>query len=175
MLALCLAPAAARAQAAAPAMTWPEAVELLVLERDSAELCARVAKRFLPEGDKVALTEAELGYETARAEFNGVIAGLQAALIQREEEPALATVESRVAAGTETRRTFCQRAKAIEPPPEPGEKGLLDEAVSGTVAAVLEAGVTVWSKIRDDDKQRRESLRAALDEAKWPPFAKIEP
>jgi hypothetical protein len=156
-------------------MTWPQAVELLKRERDVAVLCARVAKRYLPEGDMAALTSTELEYETAGADFNGAIAGLQAALIQRDEEPVLASVESRIAAGTEARRAFCDKARAIEPPPPAGEKGLLDEVLSGTVGAVVEAAVTVWKTLRDDDKQRRDSLREALEEVKWPAFAAIEP
>ena len=112
-----LAPAAAQA----PAMTWPEAAELLQRERMSAEACARVVKRFTPKDPATALAASELEYETARAEFNAVIAGLQVALIENTEAPPLATVEARLATGSEARRAFCDEAKAMAPPPDPAK------------------------------------------------------
>jgi hypothetical protein len=155
-------------------MTWPEATELLQRERNLAEACARVVKRFTPKHPATALAASELEYETARAEFNAVIAGLQAALIENDEPPPLATVESRLATGTETRRAFCDRARALAPPQDPLVKGSIGEAIAGTVSQIIESGVTIWSKLHDSDQARRDGLRSALDEAKWPAFAAIE-
>jgi hypothetical protein len=122
MLALALALGAAAAQETT--MTWPEATELLQRERSLAEACARVVKRFTPKYPATALAASELEYETARAEFNAVIAGLQAALIADDEPPPLATVERRLATGTETRRAFCDKARALAPPQDPLVKGV---------------------------------------------------
>jgi hypothetical protein len=169
MLVLGLGPAAAQA----PGMTWPEAAELLQRERMSAEACARVVKRFTPKYPVTALAASELEYETARAEFNAVIGGLQVALIENAEAPPLATVEARLATGTAARRAFCEKAKALAPPSDPFVKGSIGEAIAGTISEVIKAGVTIWSKLRDSDQARRDSLRSALEEAKWPAFAAV--
>jgi hypothetical protein len=116
---------------------------------------------------------AELEYETARAEFDGVITGMQVALIENQEPPALETVERRLAQGTEARRAFCDKAEALLPPEQRGERGI-GEVIAGTVSQVIESGVAIWSRLRDSDEARRESLRSALDEAKWPAFKEID-
>lgn len=107
---------AAHAQEQATGMTWPEAAEFLRRERLTAEACARVVKRFTPKYPATGLAAAELEYETARADFDGVITGLHVALIEDEEAPSLETVETRLAAGTERAapsatgpRPYCRR------------------------------------------------------------------
>jgi hypothetical protein len=156
-------------------MTWPEATELLYRERLSAETCARVMKRFLPAGDAAALTAAERDYEEARGLVNGVIVNLQMALIEDAEAPALETVRSRMEAGTEARRAYCDTAGALMPPEQEGEKGVIGDIVEGVVGPIVEAVVTIWGKIEDKDQLRRDSIRSALEDTKWPAFASIQP
>ena len=130
-------------------------------------------KRHLPEDDKAALSRAEIAYEAAAGEFNAVIAGLQAALIDDAEEPALETLKERIKTGSERRSAFCRDAESTVPPPKPGEKGLSD--LIGVLGDVVGAIVTVWKELGDDDQVRRDNLRTGLEDAKWPKFAAISP
>lgn len=45
--------------------------------------------------------------------------------------------------------------------------------IAGTASQVIESGLTFLEFILKRDDSRRDSLRSALDEAKWPPFAEI--
>jgi hypothetical protein len=160
-------------QAAAEEMTWSQATEILQRERLAGEVCARVVKRYLPKGDKSALSRAELDYAAAAGEFNAVIAGLQAALADDAEEPALEALKERVRIGSERRRAFCQDAESRLPASQQGAKGVIGEVVSAVLDEVIQAAVTVWKELGDDDELRRTNLRTALEDAKWPKFADI--
>ena len=118
-------------------MTWSEATEVLQRERLAGEVCARVMKRHLPEDDKAALSRAEIAYEAAAGEFNAVIAGLQAALVDNSEEPALETLKERVKLGSERRRAFCRDAECNGAASQTRREGL-----SATSSACL----ATWSR-----------------------------
>jgi len=155
-------------------MPWYEATERLQLERDAAVTCARIIKRHLPEGDAAALSRAELSYAAARREVMAVIARLDAALIDKQEEAALTTVEDRLERGRAAREALCDKAEAMIPPDTDGQKRL-PEAVISLAETLIDAGVTIWKEIRDADEVRRANLRTALEDAKWPAFKDIEP
>jgi hypothetical protein len=160
--------------AAAEEMTWFKATEILQRERLSGEECARVMKRYLAKGDKAALSRAELDYEAARGEFNAVVAGLQAALTDDKEKPALQSVEERVRIGSERRRAFCSNAESKLPAPEKGKKGW-EEVAAAALDEVIQATTTVWKDVVYGDKERRDNLRTALEDVKWPKFSDISP
>jgi hypothetical protein len=56
-------------------MTWPEAVAQLTGERTKAETCVALLKRY---GDQTQLSRGQLTYTNAKADADGVIAGLRA-------------------------------------------------------------------------------------------------
>ncbi len=173
IMALAVIAAVLSAAPAAAEMSWIEAAERLHRERGHAVSCARVAKRHLPPEDKVALSRMELSYEAARTEVMAVIAGLEAALIDDSETPALGDLQARLEKGGAAREEFCKKALALIPKDKPkGERNLV-EAALGLAKTLVEAGVTVWKEIRGADDVRRSNLRTALQDAKWPAFRDI--
>jgi hypothetical protein len=54
-------------------MGWPEAVGQLASERSRAEICVALLKGY---GNEVQLARGQLAYANAKADFDGVIAGL---------------------------------------------------------------------------------------------------
>jgi hypothetical protein len=161
--------------AAAEEMTWYKATEILQRERVAGEVCARVMKRHIPKAEKAALSRAELNYEAAREEFNGVVAGLQAALIDDTEKPALEMLTKRVEVGSERRRAFCDDAESRLPAAQKGEKSVIGDIAAAAIGEVIGAVVAVWKELGDDDELRRTNLRTALDDVKWPKFSEIPP
>ena len=152
-------------------MSWLDAAERLQQERGIATICARTMKQHLPKNDKPAYNKAELMYELARAEMNAVIARLDAALIIDDEEAGLATLKGRLDSARSLREAFCERALALRPDTS-GQKGI-EEAVANVVGKLIDAGLEIWKGIRSKDDIRRENLRTALKDAKWPAFADI--
>lgn len=169
VLALWASPAAAQA-----GMTMFDAAERLQAERGSAVACARIAKRLLPADDKRALSRMELAYEEARTEVMAGIAGLRAALIDKQEEAALPGISRRLERGGALRETFCAEVKAMMLEPAKGQKNV---AVLGPVVELagklVDAGLAIWQSIREDDKERRDNLRSLLESMAWPAFADI--
>ena len=114
----------AEARAQAPeAIGWPEAVARLAAERQRAVTCAGLA-RALP-GEAAALLGA--AYGEAKAEADGVVAGLAVALAQGTGRgapgAALPDLERRLEAGLAKREAFCRRVLDLSPPAPPGHPG----------------------------------------------------
>ncbi len=170
--ALAAAALGAAAPAQPPPLAWPEAIARLAAERTRADTCVAQARALgLAATDPLAL-----GYGEAKAEVDGVIAGLAVALAERGEPVALAELERRMAAGVEGRRRFCEQVAARLPPPPPGqEKGVLADLLGGVVGPVVEAVAKLWEMRRDDDRLRRETVRAQLEATRWPDFAASPP
>jgi hypothetical protein len=74
--AICLAFAPATAQTTPG---WPETIQLLAQQRTQAEACVQTLKQG---GDKAAVATGRLTYGAAKAQADGVIAGLTVALVQ---------------------------------------------------------------------------------------------
>ena len=145
-----------------------EATERLQRERIAGVTCAQVIKRHLPDGDKVAYSRAQVSYDAARLELMGGIAALETALIEGQEEVALAGLKQRLERGSELREAFCEEAIATLPTVS-GERSLMQAFVTLT-GSLVEAGVAIWEKTADLDQLRRDNLRTALEDAKWPSF-----
>jgi hypothetical protein len=112
------------AQTPAPeAIGWPEAVARLAAERQRAVACAGLA-RALP-GEAAALLGA--AYSEAKAEADGVVAGLAVALAQSTGRgapgAALPDLERRLEATFTGREAFCRRVLDLSPPAPPGHPG----------------------------------------------------
>ena len=133
--ALAAAALGAAALAQPPPLAWPEAIARLAAERTRANTCVEQARAL-----GVAATDPlARGYGEAKAEVDGVIAGLAVALAERREPAALAELERRMAAGVEGRQRFCEQVAARLPPPPPGQKGVLVDVLGGVVGPVVEA------------------------------------
>jgi hypothetical protein len=164
-LALTLLHAAALAQTPA-ALTWPEAIARLAAERTRAVSCVEQARAL----GILVIDPLARQYGDAKAEVDAVIAGLAVALAQSGAPPALPDLERRMGAGFEGRQRFCAALDARLPPRPTGEKSVLGDAVTALVKPVLEAVVKLWEMRREDDKLRRDTIRAQMEATRWPDF-----
>jgi hypothetical protein len=150
---------------------WQEAVARLAYERTRAETCVKALKAY---GDSEAKKRGEIAYDEAKAEYDGIIAGLTVALARKGEPASLPDLEARTQRGFEAREKFC---KSVQPllPPDAGQKGVITEIVSATVGPVVEAIKAVWMRVRDDDELTRETIANQLEATSWRPFTSIQP
>ena len=159
----------------AQTINWQEAVARLAQEREQAVTCAGLLKKH---GDAAALDRGSLAYGKAKAEYDGVIAGLGVALAQREGPASLGDLEERLRRGVAARAAFCKDAEALTPASS-GQKGVVEEiakgAVSGAVGPVVQALQAIYLRSRDEDAQARETIQAQLEAVSWPPFASVAP
>jgi hypothetical protein len=115
---------------------WPEAVDQLTAERTQAETCAGLFKRY---ADQSSRPSGELAYGEAKANFDGVIAGLQAALIEKAKPNSLATLQADLAHGAASLQTFCKMAADVIPLSESGGKGIAEGIVKAAIEPVIAA------------------------------------
>ena len=107
-----------------------------------------------------------------RGEFNAVVAGLQAALIDDAEEPALETLKNASSRQRTAKRLLRDAESRCRLPNQ--EKSVSGDLI-GVLGEVVGAVVTVWKELGDDDQVRRTNLRTALEDVKWPKFSEILP
>lgn len=152
-------------------INWQEAVARLARERTQAEACARVLKRY---GNAEALGRGSLAYDEAKAEYDGVIAGLVVALVQKEQPSSLPDLQARLRRGFDKRDAFCKDAQALLPRTA-GEKGVIDQIVSGVVKPLIDAVVAIYSRSKDDNALTRKTIQTQLEATSWPSFASVTP
>jgi hypothetical protein len=169
LVALLLVPAVVRAQP----MRWPEAVAALAAERTRAETCVRLLKRHAG-GDAAALSRGELAYTAAKADVDGVIAGLIVVLAERGTPPDLADLEARLTRGVQAREAFC-REVSILIPEDPGTRNLLVQLVGAFLPPLLEAARTLYTGQTEQDRLLLQTIQTQLEATKWPAFADITP
>ena len=115
----------------------------------------------------------------AEAEADGVVAGLAVALAQGTGRgapaAALPELERRLEAGLAKREAFCRRVLDLSPPVPPGQRGLLGDLVGGVAKPLVEAAVAIWQRAADEDRLRRDTIRAQLEATRWPAYADVPP
>jgi hypothetical protein len=166
-----LAAAAAATPLRAQDINWQEAVARLARERTHAETCASVLKKY---GDPTAIDRGSLRYGETKAEYDGVIAGLSVALARKEQPASLPDLQGRLQRGFEKREAFCQSAQSFIPQGK-GEKGVIDEIVSGAIGPVIQAVQAIYFRAKDDDLLTRKTIQTQLEATSWPTFASIVP
>ena len=149
-------------------INWQEAVACLARERTLAETCAAMLKKY---GDTAAVDRGLLAYGEAKAEYDGVIAGLVVALARKGQPESLADLEGRLQRGFDKREAFCRSVLPLVPP-TPGEKGTITE---GIAKPVIDAVVAIWARVRDDNALMRKTIQTQLEATSWPPFDKVPP
>src|SRR5580704_5923799 len=118
-------------------INWQEAVARLGRERTHAETCASVLKKY---GDPAAKDHGSVDYGEAKAEYDGIIAGLSVALARKEQPASLSDLQSRLQRGFEKTEAFCQRALSLMPQDkDKGERGPIEEIVSGAIGPLIKA------------------------------------
>jgi hypothetical protein len=153
-------------------INWQEAVARLARERTQAETCASVLKKY---GDDTAKERGSLSYGEAKAEYDGIIAGLTVALARKEQPASLSHLQGKLQRGFEKREAFCQRAQSLIPE-DKGQKGIIDEIVSGAIGPLIQAVQAVqaiYFKAKDDDLLTRKTIQTQLEATSWPAFASV--
>jgi len=156
----------------AQGINWQEAVARLAQERTQAETCARLLKKH---GAAAAVDRGALAYGEAKAEYDGVIAGLVVALAQKRQPASLADLEERLRRGFEKRDAFCRSVQALLPPAAAGEKGVIDGIVKGAIGPIIQAIQAIWMRYKDDDALTRQTIQTQLEATAWPDFAAVQP
>jgi hypothetical protein len=153
-------------------INWQEAVARLARERTLAETCVGLLKKY---GDTAEKDRGLLTYGVAKAEYDGVISGLSVALARKGQPESLPDLEARLQRGFDRREAFCASVAPLIPPHAIGEKGVVDEIVSGAVKPVIDGLVAIWSRVRDDDALTRKTIQTQLEATAWLAFDKVAP
>jgi hypothetical protein len=153
---------------------WPEAVARLAGERTKAETCAGLLKSH---GTDEQVTRGRLGYGTAKANFDAVIAGLIVALGQGDNPGGLPSLDAELAQGTSGLEEFCRSVVDIVPATS-GRKDIIGNiakaAIEPLVKALSEGVAALYNNRRNDDALTRQTILTQLEAAKWPDFGKVQ-
>jgi|SRR5271165_6630072 len=163
---------AASGSLAAEQIGWQEAVARLAQERTLAETCAGLLKKY---GDAGAVDRGALAYADAKAEFDGVIAGLDVALASRDQPSSLTDLEARLQRGFDKRRALCNSVQTLLPPPTPGERGPIADIVGGAVTPLVDAVKAIWLQRQKANELMRKTIETQLEATIWPSFASVSP
>jgi hypothetical protein len=166
---LLLVPAVVRAQG----MRWPEAVAALAAERTRAETCVQLLKRYAGDNTAV-LRREEVTYAAAKADVDGVIAGLIVVLAQQGTPPDLPDLEARLTRGVQAREALCKEAIALTPP-DPGTRKPLIPLVGAALEPLLKAAVELYKSVTEQDRILRQTIQTQLEATTWTPFADLTP
>ena len=125
-------------------------------------------------GDPAAKDRGSIDYGEAKAEYDGIIAGLNVALARKEQPASLSDLQGRLQRGFEKREAFCQTALSFMPQGK-GEKGPIEEIVSGAIGPLIQAIQAIYFRAKDDDLLTRKTIQTQLEATSWPPFASVSP
>jgi hypothetical protein len=150
---------------------WQEAVARLAYERTLAETCVKALKAY---GKPAAIKSGEIAYGKAKAEYDGIITGLTVALARKAEPTSLPDLEARTQRGFEAREAFCKSVQTLMPA-DAGQKGVIEDIVSGAIGPVIDAVKAVWMRSKDDDALMRKTIENQLEATSWPSFESISP
>ena len=173
--AFALAFPAATVAAQAP-MGWPEVIAALTTQRSNAETCVGLLKS---RGDAATIDKAKASYGAARADMDGVIAGLETVLGEGGKPESLPNVRPSLETSAKSLKSICEAAEATA---TPNTKGLWDGIAEGVAKAAIEPVVTkiadgvaaIWNHyFVEPDKLKLETRKSKLEAAKWPEFEKI--
>jgi hypothetical protein len=153
---------------------WPEAVGRLAGERSKAETCAALFKGY---ADKQQISQGQLAYGDAKADFDMVIAELITALTEGENPKSLSSLETDLEHGASSLKTFCKTVSGLLPSTS-GRKDVLADIAKGAIQPVIDAlseGVAaLYNNYRKDDALTVETIKTQLEAAKWPNFAEVK-
>ena len=174
MIALSLAaavPIAARAQEMA--MGWQEAVAELASERTRAEACVALLKRNAA-GDAVVLGEGDWAYTQAKADMDGVIAGLVVALAEDDAPLSFETLRVQLERAVALREEFCTKAVALAPP-QSGTKGPGVDVLAKVLGSLIDAAKEIYLQRREEDVLSRKTIQTQVEATRWRGFGEIAP
>jgi hypothetical protein len=92
---------------------WPEVIAALTAERSNAETCVGLLKS---RADAATLDKAKATYGTARADMDGVIAGLETVLGEGRKPDNLPNVRPSLETSARSLKQICEAAAATSTP-----------------------------------------------------------
>ncbi len=150
---------------------WPEAILDLTKLRGHAEACVGLLKK---SGDKDTVQNAETKYEMARADMDGVIAGLTTALMEGGNPDSLPPVRTTLETSGQTLQAICDAGLKTA---TPNTKGLWDAIAKGPIEALIKPlsdGVrALYTRGVEKDNLELETTKSKLEAAKWPKFGDV--
>jgi hypothetical protein len=170
---LLLAGPAAAQDPASPTMSWQDAVGLLAAERTRAEGCVTMLKRYAKD-DPAALDQGQAAYTEAKADIDGVIAGLSVALAQADAPEDFSGLQAGLEKGVAARIVFCKQALQLAPPAEPGTKNALIALLGGAIEPLITAAKEIFLDYRKAGALERATIATQLEATKWRDFSAIE-
>src|ERR1700730_4720707 len=130
---------------------WPEAVGRLARVRSKAETCAALLKGY---GDQQQSSQGQLVYGEAKANFDGVIAGLITALTEGGNPKSLPSLETDLEHGASDLGKFCKTVNDLLPTSSSGHKdviaGIVKNAIQPVIDALSEAVAALYNNHRKD-------------------------
>jgi len=153
---------------------WPDAVARLNGERLKAEICVASLKGH---GNADQVSRAHLTYDSAKAHFDEIIAGLIVALSGAGDPHSLPTLQVELESGASDLAAFCKTVDALLSPMSE-HKSLLGEAVEEAIEpqteSLSEAIATIYSNFRGNKAATRMTICTELETAKWPNFDEVK-
>jgi hypothetical protein len=149
---------------------WQEAVARLARERTLAVACVGLLRKH---GDPGAIARGALAYADAKAEYDGIVAGLSVALARRDQPSSLPDLQARLQRGFDRREAFAASVRALLAHPSGGERGLVGEIVGGALGPLVDAVKAIWLRSRDDDALMRRTIETQLQATIWPTFESV--
>jgi hypothetical protein len=154
---------------------WPQTIELLTQERSQAETCVELLKST---GDRAAIATGRVTYGAAKAQADGVVAGLTTTLIEGGKPESLPKVQANLENAGAGLKEICDAAvKAASS--SGGTKGVVEEiakaAIEPVVDAIKSAAGALWTRHVEKDALELLTIKTQLEAAKWRDFGDIAP
>lgn len=154
------------------AMSWQDAVARLAQERTQAETCAAVIKARGAPADR---ERAAMGYGAAKAEVDGVIAGL-VVLLARDGGPAeLGDLLPRLERAAAGRDRLCRSAQGLIPADPGARGGVVAEIVGAVLGPLVDAVKDLIVDGRERDAAARRTIQTRLEATAWTAFSDLAP
>lgn len=154
------------------AMSWQDAVTRLAQERTQAETCAAVIKARGTAADR---ERAAMGYGAAKAEMDGVIAGLVVLLARNGNPSELSALLPRLERAAAGRDRLCRSAQGLIPA-DPGAKGgVVAEIVGAVLGPLVDAVKDLIIDGRERDAAARRTIQTRLEATAWTAFSDLAP
>jgi hypothetical protein len=162
---------AAPAAAQESQMGWQQAVAELASERTRAESCVALIKRNAA-GNGELLAQGDWAYTEAKADMDGVIAGLVVALAEDAPPVSLEVLNRQLERAVTLRQEFCATALAMSPPTS-GTKALGLDVLAKTLSSLIDAAKEIYLQHREEDVLARKTIQTQVESTRWRPFGEI--
>lgn len=165
-----LATLAVPVAAGTPDFGWPDTIDLLMQLRLRAETCTALLKST---GNLSVISEGRTTYEAAKDADDTGIAGLIITLVEGGRPENLQLVSTSFKTVGAQLQNICDVAVSVTQT-EPGRKMVIVQMPIDRVTNALTSGIPgLWQRRTERDSLESETIRAQLEEAKWPYFEVI--